>query len=64
MWGVFWRHRKLDTMFFISIPTTVKPLLKFTPNKRHLSIKDKCCTCGPYRTMAIQFYLLKRTTSL
>ena len=39
--------------------TTVEPLLKDTPNKGHntfdLSIKDKFC--GPYRTMAIQFYL-------
>ena len=41
------------------------PLLKDTPNKGHstynLCIKDKFC--GPYRTMAIQFYLLKRTNS-
>ena len=39
--------------------STVEPLLKDTPNKGHntfdLSIKDKFC--GPYRTMAIQFYL-------
>ena len=38
---------------------TVEPLLKDTPNKGHntfdLSIKDKFY--GPYRTMAIQFYL-------
>ena len=37
----------------------VEPLLKDTPNKGHntfnLSIKDKFC--GPYRAMAIQFYL-------
>ena len=37
-----------------------EPLLKDTLNKGHntfdLSIKDKFC--GPYRTMAIQFYLL------
>ena len=29
-------------------------------NTFNLSIKDKFC--DPYRTMAIQFYLLKRTT--
>ena len=44
---------------FKLIPITVEPLLKDTPNKGHntfdLSIKDKFC--GPYRTMAIQFYL-------
>ena len=34
----------------------------YTLNKGHLSTKDKLC--GPYRTMAIQFYLLKRTASL
>ena len=38
---------------------TVEPLLKDTPNKGHntfdLSIKDKFY--GPYRTMAMQFYL-------
>ena len=43
-----------------------EPLLKDTLNKGHntfdLSIKDKFC--GPYRTMVIQFYLLKRTTSV
>ena len=33
-----------------------EPFLKDTPIKRHLFIKDKLC--GPYRTMAIQFYLL------
>ena len=36
--------------------------IKDTPNKGHLSIKDKFC--GLKRTMAIQFYLLTRTTSL
>ena len=45
---------------------TVEPLLKDTPNKGHntfyLSVKDKFC--GPYSIMAIQSYLLKRTTSL
>ena len=44
----------------------VEFLLKDTLNKGHntfyLSIKDKFC--GPYRTMAIQFYLLIRITSL
>ena len=39
------------------------PLLKGTMNKGHntfnLSMKDKFC--GPYRIMAIQFYLLKGT---
>ena len=48
------------------ITITLGPLLKDTLNKGHntfnLSIKDKFC--GPYRTMAIQFYLLKRTTSV
>ena len=42
------------------------PVLKDTLNKGNntfnLSIKDKFC--GPYRTMAIQFHLLKRTTSV
>ena len=42
-----------------ALPDTVEPLLKDTPNKGHntfdLSIKDKFF--GPYRTMAIQFYL-------
>ena len=41
-------------------------LLKDTLNKGHntfnLFIKDKFC--GPYRTMAISFHLLKKTTSL
>ena len=41
-------------------------LLKVTLNKGrnafNLSIKDKFC--GPYRTMVIQLYLLKRTTSV
>ena len=40
--------------------------LKDTLNKGHntfnLSIQDEFC--GPYRTMAIQFYLLKRTTTV
>ena len=54
-----------DTFFLddfsqlVSVKNTVEPLLKDTPNKGHntfdLSIKDKFC--GPYRTMAIQFYL-------
>ena len=43
-----------------------EPLLKDTPNKGHntfdLSVKDKFC--GPNSIMAIQSYLLKRTTSL
>ena len=43
-----------------------EPLLKGTLNKEHntfnLCIKDKFC--GPYRTMAIQFHLLKRTISV
>ena len=46
------------TTLFTKEDTTVKPLLKDTPNKGHktfnLSIKDKFY--GPYRTMAIQFY--------
>ena len=45
---------------------TVGPLLKGTLNKGHntfnLSIKDMFC--GPYRTTSMQFYLLKRTTSV
>ena len=57
--------KSLDTSKFIFDiyielhANTVEPLLKDTPNKGHntfdLSIKDKIC--GPYRTMAIQFYL-------
>ena len=47
----------------IVLISTVRPLLQDTLNKGHntfnLSIKDKFC--GPYRTMAIQFYLLKKT---
>ena len=39
---------------------TVEPLKGH--NTFNLSIKDKFC--GPYRTMVIQFYLLKRTTSV
>ena len=39
-----------------TVHTTVEPLLKDTLNKEHLSIKDKLC--GPYRTMAIQFYVI------
>ena len=44
----------------------VEPVLKYVPNKGHntfnLSMKGKFC--GPYRTMAMQFYLLKKTTSV
>ena len=36
--------------------------IKDTPNKGHLSIKGQAL--WPLRTMAIQFYLLKRTISL
>ena len=51
-------YRPLSLDFLLE-GNTVEPLLKDTPNKGHntfdLSIKDKFC--GPYRTMAIQFYL-------
>ena len=44
---------------------TVEPLLKETLNKGHntfyLPVKDKFCV--PFSIMAIQSYLLKRTTS-
>ena len=50
----------------VSKQFTMRPLLKDALNKGHntfnLSIKDKFS--GPYRAMAIQFYLLKRTTSV
>ena len=53
-------------MMIDDLPYTVESLLKDTLNKGHntfyLSVKDKFC--GPYSIMAIQFYLLKRTTSL
>ena len=49
-----------------NLVTAVELLLKDTLNKGHntfnLSKKDKFC--HPYRTIAIQFHLLKRTTSV
>ena len=41
---------------------SVKDILNKGHSMFYLSIKDKFC--GPYRTIAIQFYLLKRTTSV
>ena len=50
---------KIHNGTLLSIISTVEPLLKDTLNKEQnivsLSLQDKFC--GPYRTMAMQFYL-------